>query len=404
MQFRALCTIPLSLCLSATIAGPLSPPAGPVAPTPGPEPRIAINPANTPGDNDATPSTFKITQPGSYYLASNLTGADGKDGIEIAASNVTIDLNGFTLQAGNGSPSGIVTHTAMKGVVIRNGIVSGWVDRAIGLQGQSYAVAASAPVISDVTITGSCEVAIEVASGARVESVAIDGASSGIVAYLGATIRNCTLLTGSTGISVDAGSVIEHCTVRGGDGGIYLGGRGAVARNCTLSDNYIGISVAAGVGIEGAVIQDCSVSGFFSYGISAAGGATARVEGNSVTGDASKNPTAGIWVGDLSQVLNNVVRNVRAAGGASSGILISGSTGRSSVRGNTVANCDKGIRATNGGNGIYANALTLNTKQFELAANNRVGPIATGTLSPQIDGNSGGSGMGSTDPNANILY
>jgi hypothetical protein len=42
-------------------AGPLSPPAGPIAPTPGPEPRIAINAVNTPGDAN---SLYKITQPG----------------------------------------------------------------------------------------------------------------------------------------------------------------------------------------------------------------------------------------------------------------------------------------------------------------------------------------------------
>jgi hypothetical protein len=65
-------------------AGPIDPPAGPVQSTMKGldqiEPRIAINAVNTPGDDDATPSTFKITQPGSYYLAGNLTGETGKAG------------------------------------------------------------------------------------------------------------------------------------------------------------------------------------------------------------------------------------------------------------------------------------------------------------------------------------
>ncbi|HVZ93498.1 MAG TPA: hypothetical protein VG797_03210 [Phycisphaerales bacterium] len=76
-------------CTGPLFAGPLTPPAGPVAPTTGPEPRVAINAANTPGDADATPSMFKITQPGSYYLTGNITGTSGKAGIEVASSDVT---------------------------------------------------------------------------------------------------------------------------------------------------------------------------------------------------------------------------------------------------------------------------------------------------------------------------
>ena len=82
------------------IAGPLTPPVGSVASTYKTlgevEPRVAINASNTPGDNDGTPSMFKITQPGSYYLTGNVAVGSGLDGIEIASANVTIDLNGFT--------------------------------------------------------------------------------------------------------------------------------------------------------------------------------------------------------------------------------------------------------------------------------------------------------------------
>ena len=84
-------------------AGPLNPPAGPVTSTyktlTEVEPRIAINATNTPGDaiGDPSPSLFKITQPGSYYLTGNITGVEDTHGIEIVASGVTLDLNGFDL-------------------------------------------------------------------------------------------------------------------------------------------------------------------------------------------------------------------------------------------------------------------------------------------------------------------
>ncbi len=80
-------------------AGPIDPPAGPIIPTGKPltevEPRIAISSTNTPGDAD---SMFKITQPGSYYLTSSITGVIGRHGIKVAASGVTIDLNGFIMR------------------------------------------------------------------------------------------------------------------------------------------------------------------------------------------------------------------------------------------------------------------------------------------------------------------
>src|SRR5919108_5765842 len=40
---------------------------------------------------------FTITDPGSYYLTTNLSGAANNHGISINASDVTLDLNGFAL-------------------------------------------------------------------------------------------------------------------------------------------------------------------------------------------------------------------------------------------------------------------------------------------------------------------
>ncbi|MBY0112739.1 MAG: right-handed parallel beta-helix repeat-containing protein [Phycisphaerales bacterium] len=392
------------LVSTAGLAGPLNPPAGPVASTPGPEPRIAINAVNTPGDNDATPSTFKITQPGSYYLSGNLTAAEGKDGIEIAASNVTIDLNGFTL-AGANSNSGIVAQQALRGLVIRNGMISqGFADRGIRLRGQTIDQTPIGSTIEDITINSGVEAAIDVGSSNRIASIVIDGASSGIYAGTSNAIRDCVIRVGTTGISADSGSTVEGVTIRGADTGISIGGRGSVVRDCTVTEASVGITASNGVGTDGILIQGCTVSSFSNLGIVASGTGGARLDGNTVSGDPSKNPTNGIWGGDQVQVTNNVVRNIRSGGGSSVGILILGLGGRANVRGNTIVNCDKGIKASNGGNAIYSNELTQNTKHFELAAGNRVGPISTGPLSAQIDGNTGGSGMGSTDPTANFIY
>lgn len=129
MRSIALALFTLTLAAPA-LAGPLDPPIGPVSSTGKTltevEPRIAINGVNTPGDNDSTPSLYKITQPGSYYLTGNVTGVINKSGIEIAASNVTLDLNGFELVGVTGTASvhGIyATPTGLANVSVRNGSV-----------------------------------------------------------------------------------------------------------------------------------------------------------------------------------------------------------------------------------------------------------------------------------------
>src|SRR5262245_44146183 len=47
-----------------------------------------------------------ISQPGSYKLSGNLAVPAGVNGIYISASNVTLDLNGFTISGPTRSPLG----------------------------------------------------------------------------------------------------------------------------------------------------------------------------------------------------------------------------------------------------------------------------------------------------------
>src|SRR3954470_4200181 len=98
----------VNMHLSTVFAqGTLTPPGAP-APTMKTldqvEPRTPIDATHTPGDAD---SLFKITQPGSYYLTANVTGVPAKHGVEIAASGVTLDLNGFDLVGVPGSLDGV---------------------------------------------------------------------------------------------------------------------------------------------------------------------------------------------------------------------------------------------------------------------------------------------------------
>lgn len=101
----------------AFAAGPLTPPGAP-APTMKSldevEPRTPLTQSDTPGDATAV---FKITQPGSYYLAGNIKPPAGKNGILIALlvpGVVEVDMGGFTMDGSEAgaSASGIVCSAA----------------------------------------------------------------------------------------------------------------------------------------------------------------------------------------------------------------------------------------------------------------------------------------------------
>lgn len=98
--------------------GPLTPPGAP-APTMKTLDQIE---ARTP----ISTAPFTISTPGSYYVTQSLT-VNGGDGITIAASGVTLDLNGFSLSSTAGSATGTAIRLVrpISNVTISNGNISG---------------------------------------------------------------------------------------------------------------------------------------------------------------------------------------------------------------------------------------------------------------------------------------
>jgi hypothetical protein len=76
---------------------------------------------------------YSIAQPGSYRLSGNLMVPSGMSAIVISVSNVTVDLNGFSITAAELQtvvPTyGITTPSspAISGIAIRNGAIRGFV-------------------------------------------------------------------------------------------------------------------------------------------------------------------------------------------------------------------------------------------------------------------------------------
>ncbi len=75
----------------------------------------------------ATATTIKITKAGSYFLGGNLGGFLGIPTITVAASNVTINLNGFSIigpGGTTGTATGIKTASGLSGITIVNGTIT----------------------------------------------------------------------------------------------------------------------------------------------------------------------------------------------------------------------------------------------------------------------------------------
>jgi len=79
------------------------------------EPRTAIT--------NTTP--VGISVPGSYYLTANIMVTSGGNGITINASQVTLDLNGFTVSSTTTASSGISLGSGLSDITILNGHIKG---------------------------------------------------------------------------------------------------------------------------------------------------------------------------------------------------------------------------------------------------------------------------------------
>jgi parallel beta-helix repeat protein len=353
-------------CGSWALAGPLTPPAGPIASTPGPEPRIAINATNTPGDAD---SVFKITAPGSYFLTGNMTGEAGKHGIEIVTGDVTIDLMGFEVLGVPGSLDGIVaTEVSLSVVEIRNGTVRSWGGDGVDLG--TFGV-----------VGGSFDRVRSSLNGGR-------GMSTGA----GAIVTHCLAFDNSgTGIACDNNSVVSECVSRANTGfGIQVVA-GATVTACVASQNTL-----AGILTGGAArIVDCTAYDNDGDGIDT--GSSSVISGCA----ASSNGGDGIEVSSDSHVFGNTCDS----NGTTDGAGIHAITSDNRIEANNCTDNDRGIDVDAAGNIVIRNTCSGNGTQWDIAIGNAVGPIVSAsTNAAAITGSTYAGSVGSTDPNANFTY
>jgi parallel beta-helix repeat protein len=257
-RLRTLAAV-LACAAGATVAGPLDPPPGPIASTMKPldqvEPRTAVNAENTPGDNDdASPSVFRITEPGSYFLPDNLDVPAGRIGVEIACSDVTLDLRGFTITGGLAGVFASPVFGSESGVRVHDGIVR------------------------EATLVG---VLVQSVNSTIERITATDGAEAGITAGADVLVADCAATAnGGTGIAALTGSVVRSCrAANNGDHGITAFGEGCIVDRCIASGNQ-----SAGVFTDSATVTGCTATqnktdGFILLNYSTMEGCTAKYNG-----------------------------------------------------------------------------------------------------------------------------
>lgn len=343
------------LCVIASaFAGDLTPPPGAPAPTMKPlsqvEPRIPVSSTTTPGNAS---NTFRITQPGSYYLVGNVTGESGKTGISIEASNVTLDLSGFALTGVAGSINGIdAVATDADNLVVVNGTVTGWGGVGIDL----FSTSGTGGRIEGVNVTLCGGFGMRSSTGGIItRCTASDNTSIGIVGVNNSLVEHCVSHSNSgDGISCGTGSLVQSCMVLGNTGdGIDLSSD-STALDCQVRTSGI-VGIAAS---SNCTIARCTSVNNILHGIQA---------GNRAKIDACNNSDNG---NDGIQVTSDAsVTNCNATLNTNAGIHATGTGNRIDM--NHVNENNKGVDCDAGGNIVTRNTARGNTTSgFEFAAGN----------------------------------
>ena len=353
-MLRALAALSGLVVTSTAIAGPLTPPAGPPSSTnltlQQIEPSRPIE--NLPSDGTAE---FVITASGHYHLTQNEFFTSRPAFIRVSASDVTIDLRGFSL-SGNGTVDHAITGTGFN-ITVRNGSVVNTDEAGIELTGLGC-------VVEGVTFSGADQfggIALDMGEAALVRDCTFRF-SGRIRTAASSVITRCAFTSGREALDLGDGSVASDIAIsaRGTSGANRLI---TLGNGCTLNRVHATNSFNRGVfGGDDCAIIDSSFTN--ADDVPSVGGNTVIEldDGAVLRGVRVANwGGTGISIGS-GLVENSTVRNT-------AGIAITATTGL--IAGCLVSSCDSGIAVARAGaivgnsvemsvgNGIFAGETSL---------------------------------------------
>jgi hypothetical protein len=183
------------------------------------EPRTPVDAVHTPGSISAE---FVISNAGSYYLTANINGVGGRDGIDILANDVTLDLNGFSVLGVPTGDYGIQVLGGYANITVHNGNISGWTKAAC------FGIRSSA-------------------LNTTFDHLNISTNAYGLFVYNPSVIRDCTVSDNVfTGIGDEAnGCFIFDNICNGNTYGLDITGN-----NNRIEDNHLTANLSEGIVVE----------------------------------------------------------------------------------------------------------------------------------------------------------
>lgn len=245
--FIAMAGLPFLVPSSTPAQGSLTPPGAP-APVMKTlaqvEPRIPIS------------APFNISQPGSYYLTTNVYGSASISGIGIFASDVTLDLSGYALIGASNSDVAIYLSTVTN-ICIRNGTVRSWPTVGIDASQAQRCRFEDLQISHTGGLVGGADCRVVHCNVSECTGV-------GVTVFAGSQVSDCNVNSnGSYGIYGDIDIAVSKCISRNnGSGGIASGARSTI-KDC-LADGSGGEGIATG---DGSIVDGCISTSHASYGI-----------------------------------------------------------------------------------------------------------------------------------------
>jgi parallel beta-helix repeat protein len=268
---------------------------------------------------------FTINTSGSYYVTTNLVGVPSSSGIFITASDVTIDLGGFTLfGATNGTIEYAISGSSGSNIVVTHGCIKNWPRSGINITSfkscQIRDIIASSNGFSGI-VAGDFSLVERCSShhnGLNTSS------QKGISVGVGCTVRDC-IVSGengpsSTAIASGGYCLVQRCTIQYNDStngaGIDPNGYSLV-EDCLITQNQGGTNYTGIFASSYSRVRNCTVSANSGDGIRAVSGCSI------IENDCSANGGNGIYVSgnncriDSNHLINNGDHGIRLASGNS---------------------------------------------------------------------------------------
>jgi hypothetical protein len=226
------------------------------------EARTPVDAIHTPGNGSVE---YAITNAGSYYVTTNLFGVSGKGGIGIYTNNVTLDLNGFSLQGGTPGLIGIQAFSGTTNVIIQNGTISGWIGDGV------YCVAYNG-ILQNLSVAGNQSSGLVLGNVGQIKNcTSTDNQFNGISAVANGCLVSGNLCNGNNQANVNT------------DGGfVVLGANNRIENNHLTGNTGYGIEIEAVVGGTNNIVVGNSVQGTNDYFYS-----TAQIIGPIMTNNAT---------------------------------------------------------------------------------------------------------------------